>query len=206
MVYAKTLRKSKIWFLVSLCVVLALFCFLLSISSAFNGRIEQVNSSIEWQKYILEQGKFSIKMPGQPIKKVITVNNPELGPLDANLFYYNAKQNIDGNLYYSVSYTKFPLKDFNLKNKDFINHRFDESRDGAVSNTHGKLIEERVIKLGKFPGRYWRIDIKNGKYIINAKAYFVYDMLYLIQVITESKKDFNKTIYKFLDSFEPLNK
>jgi hypothetical protein len=67
---------------------------------------------------------------------------------------------------------------------------------------HGKLLSEKIIQINGFPGREARIDFRDGLAVITMRAYLVKNKMYILQTITETKKDFNKSIGKFMDSFK----
>jgi hypothetical protein len=53
----------------------------------------------------------------------------------------------------------------------------------------------------RYPGRKFRVDVQNGVAVMTMRAYLVRNKLYMLQVITETKKDLNKSIEKFMNSF-----
>lgn len=67
---------------------------------------------------------------------------------------------------------------------------------------NGKLISETNISLDKYQGREIKIDFKNGLAIIKARFYLVNNTVYIIQTITKTENDNNKS----MNSFELKNK
>lgn len=147
---------------------------------------------------------FKVEFPKEPTPNPQTVNS-EIGMLKMNIFMYDAsKDKKDNNLVYMVNSTEYPDTLINSNKTEELDNFFRNSIDGAVNSVHGEILSERVITLNEFPGREARIDFQNGKAVITMRLYLVKNQLYIIQTITETKKDFNLSIKKFFDSFELL--
>lgn len=155
----------------------------------------------EWHQY--NTSKFKVlfpKMPTNTVKKV----NTEAGEIEMQVYMYNSsKDETDENLIYSVIASEYPKEHIESHIKhDNLETFFRNSIDGMVSNVKGKLISESKIILGKFKGREIKIDFKNGLAIIKNRMYLVENNVYLIQTITKTEKENNKSIEKFMNSFE----
>lgn len=155
----------------------------------------------EWKEYTPEGAKCSILMPGQPTKREKTVN-AAIGEIQLNMFMFQPPEKTDPNALYMVSYSDLPAtfitSDSILRLKTF----FDNTRDGAIKNIKGKLLSETIINYKQYPGREQRVDFRNGLAVIKYRYYLVKNRLYTLQVITETKNNFNKSINKFMDSFK----
>jgi hypothetical protein len=78
---------------------------------------------------------------------------------------------------------------------------FRNAIDGSVKNYHGKLLIEKIIEFEKYPGREIKVDFKEGLAIVKMRCYLIKNRMYILTTITETKKDFNQSINKFMDSF-----
>jgi hypothetical protein len=72
-----------------------------------------------------------------------------------------------------------------------------------IGNLHAKLLQETIIDFKGNQGREIRVDFREGLAVITAKLILVRNKYYMLMVITDTKKDFNKQISKFMD-FEIL--
>jgi len=74
--------------------------------------------------------------------------------------------------------------------------------DGAVSNVKGKLLTEKKIELDGFPGREVTVDFQNGQAIIMMKCFLVRNMMYILEIISETGKENNASSSHFYQSFK----
>lgn len=128
--------------------------------------------------------------------------NTAFGELKFNVYMYEVADNEnDDNFVYALSEVEYPDSVINSDKKDLIDKFFRGSIDGVVNNVHGKLLSEFIIQFDGYPGREIDIDCKNGLAIIKMRFYLVKNKMYMMQTLTDTKKDFNKSIMKFMDSF-----
>jgi len=156
-----------------------------------------------WTVFSYPEGKFKIEFPNAPATEKRVINSVA-GELTMNIILYDASKEKNNNLIYMVNYTDYPDSLVNSDQKERLKDFFRNSIDGAVNNVHGKLLSESVVASGNFPGREIRIDFNNGTAVITARIFLVKNRMYMIEVITETKNDFNKSINHFLDSFSLL--
>lgn len=159
-----------------------------------------------WHLFKSEQYGYKIKFPKEPTEKTQLVNS-EIGELKMNILIYDtSKVGKDDNLIYMVNYTEYPDTLISSEKTEILDDFFRNSIDGAVKNVRGELLSEKIIQIGKYPGRDIKIDFRDGMAFIRMKIYLVNNKMYLLQTITQNKRDFNKSITKFMDSFELLDK
>jgi hypothetical protein len=160
-------------------------------------------SSDEW--YQCETKNYKILFPKKPSESS-QIDNSAIGELTLNLNIYEVSENdTDDNLVYMVNETAYPETVINSDKKDLLDNFFRKSIDGAVNNVHGKLLSEKIMELNKFPGREIRIDFQNGLAVIKMRMFLIKNRMFMIETITDTKKDFNKSINKFMDSFQLIN-
>ena len=131
--------------------------------------------------------------------------NTEVGLLKMNMFLLDMSASKNSkNLFYMSNYTEYPKESVSSDQKNHIAQFFRGTVDGAVKNVKGKLISEKIIQHKGYPGRYIKIDFRNGLAIITMKFILVKNKMYILQTITETSKDANEDLLKFMKSFELL--
>jgi|GEM_PF-716530 len=152
--------------------------------------------------YRSAQNDFQINFPAKPEESTQQVNT-EIGTLSLNLLIYDASNTgTDENLVYGLTYSDYPPEAVNSETSENLNNFFRGSIDGAVQNVQGKLLSERKIQIDQYPGREIKIDYQDGKAIIRMRFYLVESRMYILQTITETAKDNNLFISRFLESFQ----
>lgn len=160
------------------------------------------SNSDKWILFESIKYGFKIEFPREPTAKTQSVNT-EIGFLKLNFFIYDASNNKkEDNLVYGVITSEYPDTLINSSKTEILDEFFRNSIAGAVNNVHGKLLSEKVITISEYPGREIRVDFQNGKAVITSRIFLVENRMYMIQTISKTNKDFNNSIYRFLDSFE----
>ena len=144
---------------------------------------------------------YKMLFPEKPKDETRTINTA-LGELKMNIFMYEVQDELkDDNYTYSITEIEYPDSVINSDKKDILDKFMRNCVDGSVNSVHGKLLTETVIQLNGFPGREFRIDIKDGFAVVTMRAYLVHNTMYILQIITNAKKDFNKSLGRFMNSF-----
>jgi hypothetical protein len=138
------------------------------------------------------------KKPTDESQDIVTA----VGKLKMNNYMYEVPETAaDDNLTYGATELLYPDSLINSDRTEILDKFFRGSVDGAVGSVHGKLLTETIIQLDGYPGREFRVEVKDGMAVITMRAYLVKNRMYMLQVITDTKRDFNKSIGRFLDSF-----
>ena len=150
------------------------------------------------QEFKSEAGRFAIMTP---VTLEESTNNlkTEAGPIDLHLF---AGQLDD--IAYVVAYSDYPPEN---APPDYAEKMLDGARNGAVGNTHGRLISETKISLADYPGRELVIETRGEDRppsIIKGRMFMVKNRLYQITVVAPRGKAGDKIIDDFLQSFKLL--
>lgn len=149
----------------------------------------------EWQQFTDSQGGFTILMPVTPAQKKQTQESA-LGPLD---LYSFAASLDEGSVSYVVSYNDFPREVLELPPEILL----DSFRSGFIADRNVRLLDEKEITLGNYPGREFKLEIP-GKASVTHRVYLVKERLY--QLVTEvpldREQDLSDDTEKFLDSFQ----
>jgi hypothetical protein len=126
----------------------------------------------------------------------------DVGDLKLKMYMYDAsKDSLDDNYVYGVISTEYPDSLINSAFKDKLANLFRNSIDGAVTNVKGKLLSEKEITLDGYPGREIRINYPEGSALIKMRLYLVRNKMFILQTISDMKKEENPSVVKFLDSF-----
>lgn len=180
----------------------------LKLVSAFFILTTLTMSFVKWQDWYLCQTKYcKVLFPKKPAASAQTINSP-IGALKLNLNIYEVpanEQEKEDNFVYLLNETEYPDSVINSNKKDKLDKFFRQAIDGAVNNVHGKLLSEKMIAINQFPGREIRVDFQNGKDVIKMRMYLVRNRMFMVETVTDTKKDFNKSINKFMDSFTLIN-
>ena len=148
----------------------------------------------EWVNYESPDKDFELLFPQLP-KEQSQLMNSDFGPIQINMVVYEAQNSeLEENMVYGLAFMDYP--------KDFLPLNQTEKIQNSVFNVHGILTSEKIINLKKFPGREIRVSFNEGKGVINSRFYLIGSRMVMLQVITDQRKDFNKSINEFLDSFK----
>ena len=144
---------------------------------------------------------YRIDFPQKPVVQSQEIAT-EVGSLtmDMNMVDLSANSTSD-NMLYMVAYTAYP-EGSDYDNEELQHSMLDGTVNGAVTNVNGKLISSKNIVLNGYNGRYAKISIYDDTIIISLKTILVNNELYLLQIMTETSKQSNENIDKFLDSFD----
>jgi hypothetical protein len=179
-------------------IKIALALFILATATSFI-------SAKKWYALTVKSAGYKIEFPLQPTESTQVVDS-EIGELTLNIQMLDLTSGdaINDNWVYMVNFTKYPKEFVDSDDKSALATLFRSSIDGAVTSVNGKLLSEKKVKLGSYPGREVKIDFQDGLAIIRMRLYLVENKMYILETITETKKDNNKDIAKFMDSFELL--
>ena len=149
-----------------------------------------------YEEFSSETGNFSIDTPGTLEETQQSVETP-VGPI--NIHTFTAESNESA---YVVAYSDYPNEIVEQTDPEML---LDSSRDGAVSNLGGTLVEEETIELEGNPGRSLIIDTAAGTEeaaTINSRIFLVDNRLYQILVVVPEAVEGEIDSETFLDSFE----
>jgi hypothetical protein len=153
-----------------------------------------------WKEFSPDNGRFSILLPGAPKQ-----NNQSIGTL-TNQVYTLDTSSAD----FVIGFADLPLAPVE---DDEIKKLFDRGINGIITEKGGKLISDKAIMLGRYPGREYILEaVGTPATILKARVYLVDKRLYQIVVVQpkiegrpQSTIDYyNGIANKFLDSFKLL--
>lgn len=141
-----------------------------------------------WVKLSPPGGRFEILMPGPSVTGAVI--ELRLPTFTARLHPFTALRPPFGVM---CGYADFPVPPQDSRDV------FDRTRDGSISNVHGKLIVESALNLEGYPGRRFR-STAQGETFIDEEAVLVGRRLYLITIISKTEKP-DKDINRVFNSF-----
>lgn len=155
----------------------------------------KVSKDETWKQFTSSEGRFFALFPSNPTEEVETVDSAR-GPLNLHIFGVS----LEDGTWFSVSYSDYPIATFQPLD---VGSLLDGARDGMIANVRGKLISEKPISLGNYPGRELVVEVSKGPFVlvVIARVYIVKNRSYSVQVVILKKLSSSKTVWKFLDSF-----
>lgn len=150
----------------------------------------------EWKEFSSKDGRYSVSMPGTPKETTQKVPTPA-GEIVTNVATLEPSKGVG----YAVSYNDMPFDDDKLKQPGVVDNVLDGSANGQVTNVKGKLISQKAIKLGEFPGREVHFEVP-GQGEIRSRIFLVGKRLYQTMVQGPKASVTSKDADKFLDSFK----
>ncbi len=157
-------------------------------------------TAARWEAQTSVDGRFRVTAPGKLTEKVDTMATP-LGEVVYHTFFFQTPVDSADNVLYMVSYCDYPEGALHPDSTELLNEFFDATVDAATESVRGELMFNTEVFLDKYPGRYWRIDYRNGKASIRTRAFLAGNRFYTVQTISRSELGINPSTDKFLDSF-----
>lgn len=148
-----------------------------------------------WFSMESKEGRFSVSMPGHP-KEIPQIINTPVGEIDTHPLVLRRQ-----NTAFIVMYSDYPKEYFKDQDMKSI---LDSFRDGAVKNTQGTLLLEKILTLGPYPGREIIIATPNGEGTSTDRFFLVGNRLYQLIVACPKADRYSPDINQFLESFKLL--
>ena len=153
------------------------------------------------RSFLFETDKFKIVFPQKPVDTIQTIHT-SLGDMAVHVIAYKVPAGVtDENSSYYVIEQELPDTTVSSDKKNLLESYFSGVVDQFVSSSGGRLIAQKSINSGRFPGKEFSVDIKNGAGIVTVRSYLVHYRTYALRVITQGKKAPNPSIEKFMNSF-----
>jgi hypothetical protein len=159
--------------------------------------VEIAQAQSIWKPFSSQDGGFRVLMPGTPTQEKRTTKT-NFGSLPVNVFSV-IRENEAG---YLVSYLDFP-RDIALNSRE-LNQSLSAIASGFAQGSGGKLVSQRNIRLGNFPGREIRLQFEQGV-IGRGRLYLINKRMYVVMAITNKERYLTKSIEGFLNSFQLVN-
>ncbi len=147
-----------------------------------------------------QSDRYTILFPKKVTTRVDTVPS-ELGQLRLSITLYDASADKDDNVVYAFYETAYPDSIVHSDKTELLPRFFRGAIDGAVKKVNGKLLTEKEIMIGRFPGREIKVSYNEGEAMIKMRCYLVHNIMYIQQLITMAAKDGNAAANQFMESF-----
>ena len=164
-----------------------------------------IQSNAGWKEFKPLHGGCSVEMPGVPQVRTDKKNKDNPKDVRQMVFFLEPPKGTDDNLVYGLSYTLFPAGTIHKDSLGIIGF-FNQLKDEMLDNLHAKLLSEKEFKYNSYPGREYKVSIKNGTALILFRNYLIQDKYYTLQVCTAIGNDNNIALTKYFDSFKILEK
>ena len=169
--------------------ILARFHFL-ALFSLFPLAAFQLAAAQDWHTYSYPADGFSISAPAQPVVSMQDVSGD-----DGLVKMHNYLLELGTAALYASTSENAALPSANLDDA------LKGAEQGAVDNVHGRLVSDKRIALGSYPGVEMEADSDSAHF--TARIYIVRSRLYLTLVISAPGKPYPDAA-RFLDSFRLL--
>jgi hypothetical protein len=147
------------------------------------------------EEFSSEVGQFTIATPAPFEETQQSVETP-VGPVE--IYTYTAETDESA---YVVAFSDYPSQMIEESEPEML---LNSSRDGAIDNLGGTLIQEEIIDIEGHPGRSLVISADtttDEATIINSRIYLVDNRLYQILVVSPEEHETKAVTKSFLESF-----
>jgi len=157
----------------------------------------------DWEELKSYEGRFRVLFPGEPQLKIDTITT-EVGRLAYHTYFYQSKDTTADNLIYLLSYCDYPEDTFIADSTALIDEFFEVTIDASVSAVNGELAYSADRPYFEHPGRFWRINYRNGNAVLKTRAFLAGQRYYSLQVATVRPRSLNPASDQFLESVRIL--
>ncbi|WP_397362780.1 hypothetical protein [Olleya sp. R77988] len=151
----------------------------------------------DWVNFKSEKLEFIADYPAEPTETIQEVDTA-VGKIDMYMIMYSPTEG-DDNAVYSVIRSDYPKDQFVDVDEDYNDSILDGAVNGATTNVQGTLIFDNKVTFNGYPGRSIKIETQGIYIYIN--AYLVENTMFITQVLCTIENDNNKSIKRFMDSF-----
>jgi hypothetical protein len=148
------------------------------------------NTQSGWTVFSPEDGGFSVMLPGKPTQRPLR-HNEEAGLKPAPLYEITS-----GDFKYVVSYMDYPFSAEGAQRDKLL----DMGAEAGIAGAGGKVVSNKPISLGEYPGRDVKGEMKG--FVYRARVYLVKQRLHLLIVWQPSERADSENAAKFFDSFK----
>ena len=149
---------------------------------------------------ISNEKTYKIEFPEEPTNQKKTADS-DLGKLHMDIQVLEPKKKSDNLVYVSIE-TKYPSPATDEDDLYSLNSFYKRSIDASLSSVNGELISITDIYYNDKLGKEYRCYFSGGKALMVYRVFYIKDHYYSFGVITVPKKDNNKAMIKFFESFK----
>lgn len=160
-------------------------------------------SQARWEEYRSYDGRFRVLAPGELRLKVDSITTP-LGTLAYHTYFFEDAAQATETTVYLVSYCDYPSGSIHHDSTELVEEFFKATIEESAFSVAGRVAWSNTLRLGKYPGIFWRVDYKDSRAVIKSRAYIVRNRYYSIQAVMRKERSLNAAADKFLESFRLL--
>ncbi len=157
-------------------------------------------SKARWEEYRSFDGRFRVLTPGELRHKTDSISTA-LGSLAYHTFFFQDTAKATENAVYMISYCDYPAGSLHHDSTELVRDFFKATVEESAFSVAGNVSWSNEIRLGQYPGIFWRVDYKDGRAVIKTRAYVVRNRYYTIQAVMRKERSLNAAADKFLESF-----
>lgn len=157
----------------------------------------------DWQDFQSYEGNFRALFPAEPQHRVDTIETA-VGAVAYHVYYYQPEEQGAKNFVYQLSYCDYPADVFHPDSTDLVDAFFAETIATSVGALDGELAYSTERSCQGYPGRFWRIDYREGILIMKTRAFLAGQRYYALQVGTLADLSLNTEADEFLESIRLL--
>lgn len=151
-----------------------------------------------WIDFSDEDGRFSVKMPGQP-QRTSQIEPTEVGNIMIEMFMYEES----ATKIYIVGYNDYPSELFEDATDEEISQTLDDVLMGATSAIGLDIVDERKeLDLDGVMGKMIKAKSSTNAFHAHYKAYMVNNRLYQVGMIRDGSYPMDEKSQTFFDSFK----
>ncbi len=154
-----------------------------------------------WHKFRSPDGAFEVMAPKGMQSQVDSVSTA-IGVLAYHTFFHSDNNPKAENAVYMVSYVDYPPGAIHSDSVALLPEFYEATLESALTSVQGKLIYRDIFRHQGYTGRLWRIDYNRGEATVRTRAVVIKNRYYAIQTITHRKKNVNRSMDQFFDSFK----
>ncbi len=158
---------------------------------------------VRWEEYRSYDGRFRVLSPGAMRPKVDSIATA-LGTLAYHTFFFEDADKATDNVVYMLSYCDYPEGSLHHDSIELVRDFFKATVEESAFSVAGDVTWSHDIRLGRYPGIFWRVDYKDGRAVIKTRAYLVRNRYYTIQAVMKKERSLNAAADRFLESFRLL--
>lgn len=157
-------------------------------------------AAAKWYTYQSKEFTYSVQFPAEPTEQIQELDS-DVGKISLNLQLYSVPpESDDVNLLYLSNATAYPKDMINISDKNALAEYYNGAIDGAVGNTNGTLLYEKIYFYKKLEGREIGVEIPEG--LIKMRILIDENVVYMLETICPVNKDNNANMNRFFNSFK----
>jgi hypothetical protein len=145
----------------------------------------------EFVPYHSEEGRFSVKFPGEPKRELKTLDTPE-GKIDLVMFSAGTKKEV-----FVAGYSDYPESMIKKSSPEAL---LNGGRDGAVLKVKGRLVDEKDFDFYGYKAKEIKIEVPK-KAIIRQRMIQAGNRFYQVVVVCPLEDNIDNKSAEFFDSF-----